>query len=126
MKLRKHKHNPILEPNEQNHWESFAVCNPGAWYEKGKFYLLYRAAGKDDDHRISFGLAVSEDGFNFQRISDRPVFKPSPDGPDAGAVEDPRIVKFGTDFYVTYAARPYPPGQYWKFSHDVIKTPDLQ
>lgn len=33
------------------------------------------------------------------------------DGPDAGGVEDPRIVKFDDEYYVTYAFRPYPPGQ---------------
>jgi predicted GH43/DUF377 family glycosyl hydrolase len=38
---------------------------------------------------------------------------PTPEGFDAGCVEDPRIVKFDDLFYVTYAYRPFPPGQYW-------------
>lgn len=124
MQLKKYKHNPILSPNKLNAWESLVVCNPGAWYENGKFYLLYRAAGNDVEHMIRFGLAISDDGFNFERVSNKPVFEPSLDGHDSGAVEDPRIVKFGKDFYVTYASRPYPPGQYWKNAHDVISTPN--
>lgn len=37
----------------------------------------------------------------------------APDGPDAGSVEDIRIVKFGTHYYITYAYRPFGPGRYW-------------
>jgi len=59
-------------------------------------------------------LAVSKDGVHFERVSDRPVFSPSEDNWDAGCVEDPRIVKFDEWYAVTYASRPFPPGQYWK------------
>ncbi|MEM6830130.1 MAG: glycosidase [Bacteroidota bacterium] len=123
-RLKKHPSNPILKPNPENDWESLVVCNPGAWYEDGTFYMLYRAAGDDEGHIICFGLAVSKDGVNFDRTSDHPVFYPSQDGPDMGGVEDARIVKFGDEFYVTYAYRPFPPGQYWKFAHDVINVPE--
>ncbi len=125
MKLKKCPTNPILTPNPDNEWESLVVCNPGAWYENGKFYLIYRAAGNDVEHTIRFGLAVSTDGINFTRVSNSPVFGPSTDGPDGGGVEDPRIVKFGDEYYITYAYRPYPPGQYWNFAHDVIATPTV-
>ncbi|MEP1779826.1 hypothetical protein [Reichenbachiella sp.] len=122
MKLKKNSENPILSPNPNNSWENLAVCNPGAWYEDGKFYLLYRAAGDDEDHLIHFGLAVSDDGFTFKRVSDQPVFSPSSDGPDAGCVEDARIVKFDDYYYVTYAYRPFPPGQYWTMAPDQVNV----
>jgi len=125
MKLKKNSLNPILEPHQEHHWENLAVCNPGAWYEDGKFYLLYRAAGDDEDHVIRFGLAESTDGIHFKRVSNQPVFEPSEDGPDSGGVEDPRIVKFGDSFYVTYAYRPYPPGRYWNFEHDEVQIPKV-
>jgi len=124
MKLTKHPNNPILKPHATNYWENLVVCNPGVWYENGKFTMLYRAAGNDEQHYIRMGTAVSTDGVNFERISDEPAFGPSADGPDQGGVEDPRIVKFGDDFYVTYAYRPHFPGQYWKFAHDVILLPE--
>lgn len=123
MKLKKFKDNPVLSPHEGREWESLVTCNPGVIYDNGKYYMLYRAAGNDEDHVIRFGLAVSEDGFYFKRVSDHPVFGPSEDGPDSGCVEDPRIVKFADDFFITYAYRPFPPGQYWKFEHDVVKVP---
>lgn len=77
MKLTKSTFNPILSPNPTEHWENLVVCNPGVWYENGRFYMLYRAAGDDKEHIIRFGLAVSEDGFHFERVSDEPAFGPS-------------------------------------------------
>ncbi len=125
MKLNKYSGNPILSPLERNSWENLIVCNPGAWYENGVFYLLYRAAGDDENHVIRFGLATSNDGFNFKRVMDTPCFGPSIEGPDSGCVEDARIVKFDDYYYVTYAFRPFPPGQYWRFAHDEVLTRDM-
>ncbi|QUI21650.1 glycosidase [Vallitalea pronyensis] len=125
MKLMKYENNPIIKPNKANQWENLAVCNPGAWYEAGKFYLLYRAAGDDEDHYIYIGLAESDDGFHFKRSSNTPVLSPTPNSFDGGCVEDPRIVKFGDTYYVTYAYRPYPPGQYWLFEPDEVRSYDV-
>ncbi len=122
MKLQKFELNPILSPNSANSWEDLVVCNPGAWYEDGKFYMLYRAAGDDKEHVIRFGLAVSSDGYNFERVSNQPAFGPSIDGEDSGCIEDPRIVKYDDYFYVTYAFRPTAPGRYWEFGHDEVVT----
>ncbi len=125
MILEKYERNPILKPNHQNNWESLSVCNPGIWYDDGIFYMLYRAAGDDEEHIIRFGLAISRDGINFERISNNPVFSPSDDGPDSGSIEDPRIVKFGEEYYVTYAYRPYPPGCYWTFNYEEVRLPNV-
>ena len=123
MKLLKYKGNPILSPKADSPWENLVTCNPGVIYDNGTFYMLYRAAGDDEDHVIRFGLATSRDGFHFTRMSGEPAFGPSLDGPDSGCVEDPRIVKFGDTFYITYAYRPYAPGRYWTFPHDVVRLP---
>jgi predicted GH43/DUF377 family glycosyl hydrolase len=123
MKLSKFSGNPILSANPSNSWESLVVCNPAAWYENGLFYLLYRAAGNDKEHYIHIGLATSKDGFEFERVQDEPVLSPTIGSFDGGSVEDPRVVKFGDEFYMTYAFRPYPPGQYWKYEYDGVKAP---
>lgn len=123
MKLTKFKENPILSPNPGNAWEELVTTNPGVIYDNGVFYMIYRAAGNDAEHVIRFGLATSTDGIHFNRQSDEPVFEPSCDAPDAGCVEDPRIVKLDNEYYITYAYRPYPPGQYWTFEHDVVLLP---
>lgn len=127
MKLQRYASNPILSPLEAHPWESLVTTNPGAWLDasSGRVLLLYRAAGRDKEHRIHFGLAVSEDGYHFERVSDQPVFSPSTDGFDAGCVEDPRIVKIDDWYYVTYACRPFPPGQYWLQAGKQPVPPDL-
>lgn len=127
MKLKRYSGNPILKPNPANAWEALVTTNPGAWYDPGtrKVTLLYRAAGNDAEHKIHFGLAESTDGYNFRRLSDQPVFSPSVDGFDAGCVEDPRIIKIGEWYYVTYAARPFPPGQYWLDDGRPFKPPTM-
>ena len=125
MILKKYENNPILSPNTKNDWESLVVCNPGVFYENGTFYMLYRAAGNDTEHVIRFGLATSNDGVNFTRVSNSPTFAPSAEGPDAGCIEDARIVKFDDFYYITYAFRPFPPGQYWNFAHDEVLTPNM-
>lgn len=124
MKLKKYSGNPILSPNPKNDWEDLVVCNPAAWYENGTFYLLYRAAGNDVEHKIYIGLAESKDGYNFVRTSDKPVLSPGENNFDAGSVEDPRVVKFGDEFYMTYAFRPYPPGRYWEYQYDGVLAPE--
>jgi len=115
MKLNKYENNPILLPNESNDWENLCVLNPAVWYEKNDdtFYMLYRAAGNTIEHYIYLGLATSKDGFNFQRKFEKPVLSPSKDNCDGGGIEDPRVIKMGDWYYVTYASRPYAPGRYW-------------
>ena len=115
MKLKKYEKNPILKPEKANPWEDRCVLNPAVIYDKEreKFIMLYRAAGNDKRHQIVFGLAESDDGVSFTRVSSSPVFAPSHEEADGGCVEDPRLVKFGDLYYLTYAARAYAPGQYW-------------
>ncbi|RLG35839.1 MAG: glycosidase, partial [Candidatus Alkanophagales archaeon] len=104
IELKRYKH-PILLPNSDNWWESKAVFNPGAIYDDGKFFLLYRAVGEYENYISRFGLAISEDGFNFKRVSKVPVFE-GKEWYDRGGCEDARIVKMEGKFYITYASLP--------------------
>jgi predicted GH43/DUF377 family glycosyl hydrolase len=124
MRLERYDNNPIITPNEDHPWESLVTTNPGAWYDERdrEVKLLYRAAGHDAEHVIHLGLATSKDGRKFERLT-QPVFSPSADGFDAGCVEDPRIVRIGEYYYITYAARPFPPGQYWLHNGVLSQAP---
>lgn len=102
LSIKRWEGNPILRPID-NHWESMQVRNPGAYYDNGKVYLVYTA--RAERNTIYLGLAVSEDGFNFERAGEEPFYPPSKDGFDAGTVEDARMVKFGDTFYISYVAR---------------------
>lgn len=115
MKLTKFDGNPILKPQGDG-WEGLCVLNPAVIYDDNSqtFYMLYRAAGNDKQHYIYLGLAKSKDGFNFERMYDSPVLRPDVNGADGGCVEDPRLVKMGDYYYLTYASRTFAPGQYWR------------
>ncbi|MCE5341331.1 MAG: hypothetical protein LLF92_09445 [Planctomycetaceae bacterium] len=125
VKLQRFEGNPIIAPNPANAWENFVTTNPGACYDEqtGVVNLLYRAAGHDSRHIIRFGRATSSDGYHFKRF-DEPVFSPSVDGLDGGCIEDPRIVKMGQYYYITYATRIFPPGEYWLNNGSCYKSPD--
>jgi 6-pyruvoyltetrahydropterin/6-carboxytetrahydropterin synthase len=65
------------------------------------------------EYKCYFGLARSRDGYHFERVSDQPVLSPSVEGFDGATIQDPRIIKMGDWYYVTYACRHYPFGQFW-------------
>lgn len=115
MKLQRYAGNPILSPHPDHHWEDLAVFNPAAWYdeEDGEVKLLYRAAESHPEYKCYFGLAVSKNGYDFERVSDEPILSPSVDGFDASTIQDPRMIKIGEYYYVTYACRHFPFGQFW-------------
>lgn len=115
MKLKKYENNPVLSANPANSWEELCVLNPACVYDENDktFKMLYRAAGNDYEHHIYLGYAESKDGIHFERKFDHPVLSPDPDNCDAGCIEDPRLIKMGDWYYLTYAARAYAPGQYW-------------
>ncbi|RKY58302.1 MAG: glycosidase [Candidatus Latescibacterota bacterium] len=120
MKLRRWSGNPILTPSPDLGWEKEAVYNPGAILHQGKVHLLYRAVGEYERYSSRFGLAVSRDGFHFERVSDEPVFEPGAEY-DKGGCEDPRIVKMEGEFLITYAALPKPPCEYGDFIGTIRK-----
>ena len=126
MKLTRFQGNPILSPNPDNDWENLAVFNPAAWYDQdnGRVLLLYRAAEAHPEYKCYFGLATSEDGYHFERVSDRPVIGPSVDGFDASTIQDPRMVKMGEYYYITYAARFFPFGQFWMPKDQQYRPPE--
>jgi predicted GH43/DUF377 family glycosyl hydrolase len=115
MRLQRFKGNPILSPLAAHPWEDLAVFNPAAWHDPktGEVLLLYRAAESGPEYKCWFGLARSRDGFHFTRLSDQPCLSPSVEGFDGATLQDPRIVKMGDWFYVTYACRHFPFGQFW-------------
>jgi predicted GH43/DUF377 family glycosyl hydrolase len=80
-------------------WESAGTFNPAVVLHNGKFVMLYRAQDKAGTSRL--GYAESTDGIHFTRRP-QPVFSPETDYEKDGGVEDPRLVKFGDTYYLTY------------------------
>ncbi len=90
--------NPIMSPKGDG-FESAGVFNPAVVKKDGKFVMLYRAQDKGGTSRL--GYAHSTDGIHFIRRSE-PVLVPETDYEKDGGVEDPRLVKIGSTYYLTY------------------------
>ena len=89
---------PILSP-QGNGWESAGTFNPAVIIHQGKFVMLYRAQDKSGASRL--GYAESRNGIHFTRRAE-PVLSPEADYEKDGGVEDPRLVKIGETYYLTY------------------------
>lgn len=102
----KYNGNPIMGPQGDT-WEAKDLFNPTAIVHEGQIYLFYRAednSGEGEWNGTSrVGLATSRDGYHFERRPD-PVIDATEDYELPGGVEDPRIVKLGDIFYMTYSA----------------------
>lgn len=117
--VRPEKAQPIISPQSQTtfqdpisgevvNWESMATFNPAAIVKDGRVYVLYRAEEKLGEkeiggHTSRLGMAISENGFSFDR-ADEPVFFPQEDDQKnyewPGGTEDPRIVQTVDGTYV--------------------------
>jgi predicted GH43/DUF377 family glycosyl hydrolase len=89
---------PILSPRGTG-WESAGTFNPAVVFHRGKFVMLYR--GQDHAGTSRLGYAESSDGIHFVRRPE-PVLSPETDYEKNGGVEDPRLVKIGDTFFLTY------------------------
>jgi predicted GH43/DUF377 family glycosyl hydrolase len=89
---------PILSPQGQA-WQSAGTFNPAVVAANGRIVMLYRAQDTQGVSRL--GFAESSDGIDFTRRPD-PVLAPETEYEQGGGVEDPRIVKIGDLYYLTY------------------------
>lgn len=89
---------PILSPQGSS-WESAGTFNPAVLYASGKFVMLYRAQDASGTSRL--GYAESRDGIHFERAA-KPVLSPETDYEKGGGTEDPRLLKIGDTYFLTY------------------------
>jgi len=89
---------PIIAP-EGNGFESAGTFNPSVVKYDGKFVMLYRA--QDHEGKSSLGYATSQDGVHFVKRP-KPVMVAEAPYETGGGIEDPRLVKIGDIFYLTY------------------------
>jgi predicted GH43/DUF377 family glycosyl hydrolase len=97
----KYANNPILTPNPANEWESAYLYNPTAIVLNDTIFLLYRA--QNASKTSSIGLAWSSDGLSFTRLN-TPILYATEPWEAIGGVEDPRLVRINSTFYLTYTA----------------------
>lgn len=92
--------NPLLKPNPSHDWEDMEVFNPGVTFFQNKFYMLYRAIGEYKDYISLVGLAISDNGVDFDRQTE-PLLSPQ-DNYEKYGIEDIRINPLEGIFYLTH------------------------
>jgi len=97
---RLHGGEPILVPQGTG-FEAAGVFNPAVVRDGERYVMLYRAQDAKGTSRL--GMASSHDGVHFAREPE-PVLVPEAAYEREGGVEDPRLVKIGPTFYLTYTA----------------------
>jgi len=89
---------PLLKPASPP-WMESGAFNPAAVIVNGKTILLFRARDAHGTSRI--GYAESSDGLHF-KVDPRPALEPAAPYERGGGVEDPRLLRIGTTYYLTY------------------------
>jgi len=91
---------PLLKPGAAGTaWSELGLFNPTAIKAGRKTVLLFRAQGHNHTSRI--GYAESQDGEHFS-VRPEPVLSPEARYEKDGGVEDPRVVRIGKTYYLTY------------------------
>jgi len=89
---------PILSPEGEG-FESAGVFNPAVIRTGREFVMLYRA--QDIKGTSNLGYAASPDGVHFARWH-KPMMTPEEKYEKGGGLEDPRVVKIGDEYFLTY------------------------
>lgn len=129
MLLNRHPQNPIISPNSNNSWESFATFNGAVIKRNELFYMFYRSMG-DETKVFNFqlrmstiGKATSHDGVSFDNHT---LFIKPEESWELYGCEDPRIVEIEGKYYIFYTALSnYPPNESG-IKVAVAISPDLQ
>ncbi|TXF79017.1 pesticidal protein Cry7Aa [Chryseobacterium sp.] len=82
-------------------FECSGVLNPAVLYEEGAVHMFYRALGKDN--YSSIGYCRIRDQLKVESRMEIPLLFPQYEYEKKG-IEDPRIVKIGNTYYLTYTA----------------------
>ena len=98
------EHGDVLQRVNGSDWEGDWVGTPVVWEEDGQWYMLYEGGLPGD-----VGLALSDDGVNWTRHPDNPVFPEGVGWEDRITAAD-SIIKLNGIYYMFYHAR----GSIWQ------------
>lgn len=127
--LQRSPRNPVLKPNPQNKWESYAAFNGSVIRENGEYHLFYRAMSDELMYlgkklRLStIGHASGKDGAQFDK---RSLFISPEKEWELYGCEDPRITKMDGRYYIFYTALSGFPPNYTNIKVAVAVSDDLK
>ena len=93
---------PCLAPGAPGAWDAGAILRRSVIEAAGGYVMFYEARDEENAHRV--GRATSTDGLTWEKDGANPVFAPSDDGWDSGAVSSPCVVEADGGLRMYYAA----------------------
>lgn len=94
--------NPIiLSPGEDGEWDAVSVRFPKVIFHEGMYHLFY-GTFQDRVTPVAIGYAVSEDGIEWTKFDDNPIFEPDGTGFDAFGVTRPVVYVEDDGTWVMY------------------------
>ena len=104
----KYEGNPVLPLGKPGEWDDYSAFQPYVFYQDGYFHMLYTGSSKENVTGYRCGYAISEDGIQWVKSPDNPIFIPGPEGDwDAGKASTHVIYRTGTDtFNIYYSGAP--------------------
>jgi predicted GH43/DUF377 family glycosyl hydrolase len=108
-----YENNPILDPGEPREWDELAVVIPSALRYENVFYLFYSGLRKNG--QVCIGLAVSDDGYHFEKYDNNPLLFPREKGFDSYQVAAPVLIRENSIrimYYNSAETAIYGPGPY--------------
>lgn len=89
------------------HKGEYALSKPGVLRlgNEYRMWYSYRASERSDRYRI--GMAVSADGYKWERRDDEVGIDVSPEGWDSLSIEYPNVFEFGGKLYMLYNGNDY-------------------
>jgi len=103
-----HHHGLILSQGPRGSWDEGAASLGCAFVDQNdpdKVFLFYSGASDVRWSHGAIGLAISNDGFNFKKISDNPVIDGANDLFCAKEALSPAVVKIRNRFYMVFTCR---------------------
>jgi predicted GH43/DUF377 family glycosyl hydrolase len=91
--------NPILDLGATGAFDEVGLGEPAVWSSSGSYWMLYTARDRNENRRL--GLARSQDGVNWRRVSDTPVLSGA-NAWNAKVVCDPSVVLSGAEVRVWF------------------------
>lgn len=89
-------------------------------YDNGRYHMVYAGAKGESPRKTRFGLAVSENGSDWRRNKDLPVFSEAEEGRwDDFAVKNPSLLKVDDKYHMMYDGSSKEKGEWIGIGHAV-------
>jgi predicted GH43/DUF377 family glycosyl hydrolase len=99
---------PVIDRGAPGAWDGHAVDNPFLLVDGGLLYCFYEGQDKpfSEGGHERIGMAVSVDGFTWEKGADNPILDVGPEGAwDSVVAKLPAVTRLGTVYYMFYSGR---------------------